>query len=186
MKNTSVGMTRLNFDNIPTVELSKPYTLRTYQPGDEKAWLAIHVQADPFNTFNEESFVKGFGRDEQLWRENQFYVCDENNQPIGTATAWSVQKDEHPTPQGLVHWVALSPHAQGKDLSKPLMSAVCHRLRDRGFERAYLSTSSGRLPAVALYLAFGFMPYIRKPEERATWTHIKKQLGPRAIGLEYF
>ncbi len=186
MKNISVGMTRPNFDNLPKFDLPKPYTLRTYQPHDEKAWLEIHVQADPYNTFTEESFFKGFGHDAQLWRENQFYVCDENNKPIGTATAWSVQKEEHPTPQGLVHWVALYPDHQGKGLSKPLMSAVCHRLRDRGFERAYLNTSSGRLPAVALYLAFGFLPYIRKPEERAVWTYIKEQLGPRAIGLDDF
>lgn len=186
MKNTSVGMTRTHFKNIPIYEPPHPFTLRTYQPGDEKAWLNIHIQADPFNTFNEESFYKGFGRDESLWPPNQFYVCDENNQPVGTATAWSVQKDEHPTPQGLVHWVALYPKYQGKGLSKPLMSAVCHRLRDRGFERAYLNTSSGRLPAVALYLAFGFVPHIRKPEERTAWAYIKKQLGPRAIGLDDF
>jgi GNAT superfamily N-acetyltransferase len=186
MENTSIGMTRPNFENIPTFELPKSYTLRTYQPGDEKAWREIHMQADPFNTFDEKSFVKGFGQDEQLWRENQFYICDESNQPVGTATAWSVQKEQHPTPQGLVHWVALYPHAQGKGLSKPLMSAVCHRLRDRNFECAYLNTSSGRLPAVALYLAFGFIPNIRKPEELAAWSDVKKQLGPRAIGLEDF
>jgi GNAT superfamily N-acetyltransferase len=186
MENMSVGMTRLNFENIPASILPEPYTLRRYQPGDEKAWLQIHIQADPFNTFTEESFFKGFGRDERLWRENQFYVCDENNKPVGSATAWSVQKDEHPTPQGLVHWVAVYPDYQGKGLSKPLMTAVCQRLRDRQFECAYLSTSSGRLPAVALYLAFGFVPYLRKPQERDAWKYIKKQLGPRAIGLEDF
>jgi GNAT superfamily N-acetyltransferase len=186
VENTSVGMIRHNFENIPTHPVSTPFTLRTYRPGDEKAWLKIHLRADPFNSFNEESFYKGFGRDEQLWRENQFYVCDENHQPVGTATAWSVQKDDYPGPQGLVHWVALHPEFQGRGLSKPLMSAVCTRLKDRNFERAFLSTSSGRLPAVALYLAFGFVPYLRKPEERLAWAHIRKALGPRAIGLEAF
>lgn len=186
MENISVGMTRPNFDNLPTFDVPKPFALRRYQPEDEKAWLAIHIQADPYNTFTEESFYKGFGRDEKLWRENQFYICDENNHPVGTATAWSVQKEEHPSPQGLVHWVAIYPQYQGKGLSKPLMSAVCHRLKERGFDCAYLNTSSGRLPAIALYLAFGFVPYLRKPEEREVWSYIKQQLGSRAIGLEEY
>jgi len=186
MENTSVGMKRHDFENIPSFEVPAPFILRTYQSDDEQAWLEIHKKADPYNTFDEESFYKGFGHDKKLWHENQYYVCDENNRPIGTATAWSVKKDEHPKPQGLVHWVALDPEYQGKGLSKPLMSAVCNRLKERNFHCAYLNTSSGRLPAVALYLAFGFVPYLRKPEERAVWTYIKEQLGPRAIGLEDF
>lgn len=186
MQNTSVGMTRPHFENISTYDMPQPFTLRKYQPGDEKAWLAIHIKADPFNTFNEESFYKAFDRDEQRWRENQFYICDPNGQPIGTATAWTVKKDEDATAQGLVHWVAIDPDYQGKGLAKPLMAAVCHRLKERGFDKAYLNTSSGRLPAVALYLAFGFIPYLRKPEERDAWSYIKQQLGPRAIGLDAY
>ena len=75
------------------------------------------------------------------------------------------------------YWFAIVPPHQGKGLSRPLLCAVCQRLRERGFERAYLDTSSARIAALALYLSFGFTPDIREPSHQAVWTRILDRLG---------
>jgi len=73
---------------------------------------------------------------------------------------------------GLVHWVAIVPEEQGKGLANPLMMAVCNRLKELGYNRAYLNTSTARLPAVSLYLNFGFMPEINNDRDKQVWEHV--------------
>jgi GNAT superfamily N-acetyltransferase len=73
---------------------------------------------------------------------------------------------------GRVHWMAILPEFQGRGLGKALLSTICHRLRELGHERAYLHTSAARIPAIKLYLKFGFEPMIRNAEERAVWKEV--------------
>ncbi len=57
------------------------------------------------------------------------------------------------------------PDLQGKGLAKPfkpLLSAVCTRLRELNFTRACLVTETARIPAINLCLKFGFVPEIER------------------------
>ena len=173
----ALKMVRPDMDHLPNYEISSPFSIRRYLPGDERAWQQIHIQADAYNTFPDSRFVEQFGTDEDRIRENQFYLCDTSGCPVGTATAWHRRMEGRARDDGLVHWVAIVPPHQGKRLSRPLLSAVCHRLRERGFERAHLDTSSARIAALALYLSFGFVPDIREPSHQAVWTRILERLG---------
>lgn len=179
MENISIHMVRSHLENLPPCNFPKPYAIRTYQPGDERAWKDIHLRADRYNTFTDETFGKQFGADTRLLEENQFYLINAEEQPVGTATAWCVARGEPAREEGLVHWVALIPEEQGKGLSKPLLAAVCHRLKVRGYTRAYLSTSSARIAAVGLYLSFGFQPDIRQAVQRDIWLRLRNALGAR-------
>ena len=175
----AISMVRPDLDHLPHYDAPDPYRIRRYQPGDEQAWQQIHIEADAYNTFPDSRFAEQFGTDEGLVQENQFYLCDASGCPVGTATAWHRRMEGRPRDDGLVHWVAILPSHQGKGLSKPLLSAVCHRLHERGFERAYLDTSSVRLAALALYLSFGFEPDIREPSHQAVWARVMERLdGP--------
>ena len=179
IENANIYMVRPDLGKLPEFEMPSPCTLRTYLSGDEAAWKQIHVVADTLNTFTNSTFPDQFGTDTSQIVENQFYIADSSGRAVGTATAWHCRLDGRPADDGLVHWVAVAPDHQGKGLSKPLLSAVCARLRDRGFERAYLGTSSARPAALGLYLSFGFVPDIREPAHRAVWGRVRARLGHR-------
>lgn len=178
--NYDVSMIRATLGDMPQFTLPEGYILRCYQPGDEDAWLAVQAAADKHNTFSEDTFTQQFGDDVALLQSRQFYLCDVQEHPIATATAW-FNDDYQGLAYGRIHWVALLPNMQGKGLSKPLMTAACNQMRELGHERAYLTTASARLPAIGLYLKFGFVPNIQSKEDEAIWeqilAHLKKRAG---------
>ena len=177
--NLPVRMIRPNLDNIPEYDLPPSYTIRHYQPGDELAWERIHVEADQYNPVTPELFQQQFGQDVKLLAERQFYLCDAAGQAIGTASAWlDIYQGQ---PYGRVHWVALVPSRQGQGLAKPLLSVVCRRLRELQHDRAYLSTSTARIPAIGLYLKFGFRPHVRSEQEFQAWRRVWEKLGSNNI-----
>lgn len=182
MENYNVSMVRTTLDGVPHYDLPALYTLRWYQPGDERHWLAIHLAADPYLTYTAETFEHEFGNDQTLLATRQVYLCDKAGAPVGTATAW-FHTDEKGEAYGLVHWVAIHPAHQGRGLAKPLLGLVCARLRDLGHERAYLNTASARIPAISLYLQFGFVPQMRRDREATlrAWQQVSERLSHPAI-----
>ena len=181
-ENLNISMIRPTLENLPTFAIPAPYTLRWYQPGDEKAWLAIHIAADPYITYSAETFDKEFGAERALLPTRQAYLCDGMGALVGTSSAW-FYTDEEGDPYGLVHWVAIHPSAQGQGLAKPLLGLVCARLRELGHERAYLNTASARIPAISLYLQFGFVPQMRRDRETTlrAWRQVSEWLTHPAI-----
>ena len=181
-ENISVSMTRATLTDLPQFALPAPYTLRWYELGDEQAWVDIHVAADAYHTFTMATFEQEFGADRALLSTRQAYLCDEAGKPIGTTSAW-FYNDEEGDPYGLVHWVAIHPTAQGKGLSKPLLGLVCERLRALGHSQGYLNTSTGRIPAISLYLHFGFVPQMRRDRETTlrAWRQVSERLQHPAV-----
>ena len=59
------------------------------------------------------------------------------------------------------------------------MTVVCNRLRELGHDRAYLVTSTARLPAIKLYLDFGFEPEIHDAEQQRVWSPVLAVFGER-------
>jgi len=170
-KDIPLKMIRADLENIPDFGVPADYTLRWYQHGDEAHWLEIHLKADRHNAITLELFGQQFGTDEALLARRQCYLLDAGGVPIGTATAW-FNVDFEGGRIGQVHWVALMPEYQGRGLSKPLMTAVCRRLRELGHDRAYLTTAAARRRAIHLYLGFGFVPLIGNKAEEGVWREI--------------
>ena len=164
-------MLRENLDDIPDFHLPPGFSLRWYQPGDEENWFRIQALADDHNEITSTLFQGQFGTDQRLLAERQCYLIDAGGNAVGTGTAWFKENFEG-AKFGRVHWVAIVPEFQRRGLAKPLMTAICLRLRELGHERAYLSTSSARLLAIRLYLQFGFLPMIRSEAEATCWKEI--------------
>jgi GNAT superfamily N-acetyltransferase len=166
-----VSMVRDHLEDIPRFDLPKGFSLRGFRQGDQTLWRDIHVAADRSNKITLELFIAQFGGDAALLADRQYYLLAAEGSAIGTATAW-FDPDRGGLPYGRIHWVAILPEWQGRGLAKPLMSFVCLRMRELGHERAYLTTSTARIPALNLYRLFGFRPEIRSAEDAAAWRSI--------------
>jgi GNAT superfamily N-acetyltransferase len=152
----------------PRSGLPAGYRLRTYQPGDQAAWVDIHRLADLYNPASLGLFEQQFEAAREELPRRQFYLHDPAGRPVGTATAWFGQPPGRSL-VGRVHWVAIVPAEQGRGLAKPLLSAVCSRLLELGHRQAYLTTSTSRLPAINLYFAYGFLPELDSTTSRQAW-----------------
>ncbi|MHC4116313.1 MAG: GNAT family N-acetyltransferase [Planctomycetota bacterium] len=169
-----VKMTREDLEDIPDCVLPAGYATRWYRPGDEVLWLKIQSLADQYNRVTPGLFEKEFGTDVQALSERQCFLCDSEGNAIGTASAWFDNQDGQSF--GRVHWLAITPRHQGKGLAKPLLAAVCNRLKSLGHSKTFLTTQTCRVPAINLYAKFGFMPVIDSDESRKIWRELARHV----------
>jgi GNAT superfamily N-acetyltransferase len=172
--NIPVSMIRDNLEDILKFDLPVGYKFLWYRKGDEKHWTRIQKASDNLNNITDDLFYEEFGDNYQLLNQRQCFTFHKG-QVVGTATAW-FNENYKGKPYGRLHWVAIIPSKQGLGLSKPLMTVVCERLRMLGHNRAYLTTDSARIPAINLYLKFGFRPEINSQEDLDVWLKIQENL----------
>jgi len=184
-ENKSINLYREHLTLIPRHRLPAGYSFRWYQPGDEALWVEIYSKAEKYIKITEELFWKEFGEDKPGLQQRMCFVLDDQQRGIGTAAAW-FDKNYFGADSGRVHWVAIVPEAQGKGLAKPLMTIILQKMRKLGHHRSYLVTSSARIPAINLYLKFGFVPEIRHEEDLAVWQGIQDYLGRNLLDIAFF
>jgi GNAT superfamily N-acetyltransferase len=171
----SVTMIRDDLEGIPQFPLPPGYTIRWYQDGDEELWLEIERASEEYIEITHGLFMEWHGDHLSKLKDRMFFLLDPEMKAIGTATAWFL--DEYGgKPYGRVGWVAIVPDMRGLGLSRPMMTVLCNRLRDLGHERAYLTTSTARFPAIRLYWGFGFRPEYSKPSDRAVWQQLERRI----------
>jgi GNAT superfamily N-acetyltransferase len=168
----NVRMIRENLDDIPEYDLPDGYSIQWYQPGYEKHWQAVQSLADEYNRVTPNLFEEQFGTDIQLLSERQCFLCDSEENIIGTATAWLDGHSEKSP--GRIHWLAIIPQQQGRGLAKPLLTIICKRLKKLDHSRTYLTTQTVRIPAINLYAKFGFAPVIDSGRDREIWEKLRK------------
>ena len=174
-KNVRVRMVREDLEDFPDFGLPHGFSLHWYNAGDEKFWLKIQRAADRYNSITPEWFEWEFGLDHEALRQRQCFLLNECRQKVGTGTAWLDDNFEGAS-AGRIHWVAVIPEYQRRGLGKALMTQLCQRLKEMGHERSYLMTSTGRIPAIKLYLRFGFQPLIRTMDDEAAWRELDECL----------
>ena len=182
IENISVTMVRDDLSTIPAFKFPDPFSASWYRSGDENKWVEISRAADKYNKITIETFYKEFGRDTELLGARQFFIRDAEKNFVGTCTSW-FNGNYKGQPFGRIHWVAIAPEMQGKGLAKPLMSLALNKLIELGHKRAYLVTSSARIPAISLYLKFGFLPELASKKDENIWAGISNNLDEQAAGL---
>jgi GNAT superfamily N-acetyltransferase len=174
MDNLEVRMVHEKLADTPVFACPEPYKFEFYKAGREQDWLRIHQLSDQWNVFTPLVFADQFGKGKKLLKTCQYYLIDSGGVPIGTATAWKDARTEY---SGRVHWVAILPEFQGKGLAKPLLSTVCQNLLAAGHTKGCLSTTTARVPAINLYLKFGFHPLIQSEEDALNWFQFERETG---------
>lgn len=175
-ENLSVNMIREHLNDIPEHTLPAGYSFVWYMPGYEKLWIDIHLQSEKYATISYDLYYREFGRGAAILSQRQVFLFDARDRAIGTTTGW-YNSNYNGKSFGRIHWVAMLPEMQGKGLSKPMMSLVCQRMRELEHNRAYLVTSTARIPAINLYLKFGFVPEIRSAEDERAWRGVQEVIG---------
>ena len=162
---------------VPTPGMVLPpgYTLRYYEPGDEAQWLEIHRQADPYNVHRPGIFRRVFGTNDQVIKWRQLYLYNADDVAVGTVSGWYDDAKWFDAYWGRLHWLALLPEEQGKGLGDILVAACMQQMRQLGHTKAYLFTDIRRVPAVNLYLKYGFRPEVRTIQDEDIW----RELAPR-------
>lgn len=177
-KNCSLRMKRDHMTDLPAYALPAAYACRWYRPGDERQWVGLQSRADLYNAIDLDLYEGQFGLDAGRLAARQAFLIAPDGEVVGTASAWFDEPDET---LGRLHWVAIVPEYQGLGLAKPLLSLVCARLAALGHRRACLTTSSARVPALNLYLKFGFVPEIRHDDDRRAWSELAAVLRERML-----
>ena len=168
-------MVRPNLEELPASLLPPGFSFRWFRKGDAAHWLLIHHDADPHNDITPDLFTRQFGCDLSVLENRQVFIQDDLGRVVGTATAWPAERCDLPR-AGRVYWLAVMKHFQGRGLGRALLTAVCERMRELGHGRACVITSTGRLPAVKLYLHAGFSPEAATKEDQRTWDKVLASL----------
>lgn len=172
-------MIRPDMAGLPQYFPPDGYSIRTYRPGDEASWTLIHEKTYNDVAITLEDFQKSFGYDLVAMEDRGFFLETSKGEVVGTATAW-YEDDFHDKDFGLVHWVAIIPEHQGKGLSKALMTRVMNRLA-QSHDRAMLRTSAERIPAIHLYLNYGFRPLYYTKRCPKEWDLVRGSLSHRLL-----
>jgi GNAT superfamily N-acetyltransferase len=143
------------------------FAFRNYVDGDEAAWLDIHNDGHTLFEVTPRHFESSFGADRPALPDRCIFLVSPEGRDIGTATAW-YNRNYNGDHIGQLHWVCLRRTFQGCGLGKPLMSKVLRRMAEL-HDRCCLSTQTPRVPAIRLYLRFGFSPDIRDDEAAQAW-----------------
>jgi GNAT superfamily N-acetyltransferase len=166
---TDVWMIQRDLSLAPDFPLPPGYTIRFYREGDAETWVRIQrACADDLSFITAEHFHADMPGDADHLAERVLFLTDPLGNDIGTIVAWNDSKFDG-RDIGRIHWVAIVAEAQGRGLSKPMMSTACKVLRKFNYTEACLETHTSLIPALNLYLEFGFRPFPRSEGERAAW-----------------
>lgn len=172
VKMISLAMRTNDLSKLPEYALSKEYSWRYYEPGDERIWAEIETSAGEFTRV--EDGIAAFQRyypDESLLPGRMIFLTD-GGRPFATATAWF--SDDNPS-EGRLHWVSVNRAHQGKGLSRSLVSLTMHRMRDLGYKTAYLTTQTASWVAIKVYAQFGFRADVREEHEIEGWKLVEEK-----------
>ena len=147
--------TIMRCDRILPMEVKLPegYSIRTYQPGDEDAWAALHVATGDFASVQEATayFLNTYARD---FSRALFAVAPDGS-VIGTVTAWTDPRGDA-TIRSL-HWLAVAEDHQRKGIGKALCKTALKLMRrEDNAAPVYLHTQPWSWKAVLLYASLGF------------------------------
>lgn len=182
--NVSFHMVRAHLRDFPHYTLPPGYRFRTYRPGDDAHWTALHQAAEPYFTVTPELWVREFSKHLDALADRMFFVENDAGEVVASITAWWERDRHNPEERGRIHWVVVHPAHQRKGLSKPMMTRAMQRLAE-SHPAAMLGTSAGRIWAVKVYLDFGFLPdpveAATKPEVLAGWRAVQARLNHPAL-----
>lgn len=149
------------------------YRIRTYQEGDESAFLSLMADGE-FGPWDEEKLHFNMAR---ILPDGWFFAVEERSlQIVGTAMCLHNYTGHTPF-TGDVGWVVCTPSHRGHGLGYALSAQVTNRFLDAGYKLIQLHTEHYRLPAIKTYLKLGYSPLLGPPAVNELWQDVCETLG---------
>jgi len=175
----NVIMVRPDFHNIPQPPFPEGFSIRPMRSGEAGLWTDIQRDAEEYLDITDELFIHQFGYDLPATRWRCFFVTNARGVAVATISAW-YNSNFKGRQSGQIHWVATRPAYQRKGIGKAALSYALQRLA-QWHDRCYLGTQTVRLPAIKLYLDFGFAPDLQTPADRQAWRAVRDKLNHPAL-----
>ena len=177
-----VRMIRRHMKNLPQYDLPEGYTIGPMGRGDGALWTDVQRDAEPVLEITDHIFWQEFGDDPAGIERRCYLIRDPRHLAVGTISGW-YSRDFRGQDWGRIHWVAVRPSQRGKGLARAGMTYAMNRLAE-WHERAWLLTSTTRLPAIRIYLDFGFEPDMQTEADAVAWRQVAAELDhPTLRGL---
>ncbi len=140
--------------------------IRTYAP---ELWHDLNNALVGINErlYNEEEMDSVILHHPEVSHDGVF-IAYLDGAPVGTTTS-CVNSD---TKVGTVHMVSVTQAARGKKLGKILCERAIQYQLDHGCREIILTTDDFRLPAIKIYLDFGFVPVLWDDDMIERWSNI--------------
>lgn len=133
------------------------FRLRLFQPGDEAAWAALECEIGDFASPEEALayFARTYGPHPRELARRSIFAVDGRGRVVGICAAWR-DRGADGTEAASLHWLAVSPRAQGRGLGKALCRRVMSIFRELGEAPVYIHTQPWSWKALRLYVREGF------------------------------
>jgi mycothiol synthase len=168
----SVPQLRMGYRGLAALQpphLPPGYGLRTFQPGDEEAWIALLNSGD-FGGWDRVRLDRMLAGERAPIPHVGIFFATHQSQLAGTACTFL-----YPDAAEL-GWVVVHPDHRGQQLSEVLTQAVLAFTQARGYDYVYLKTEDFRLAAIKTYLRVGFEPEMVDPSHLAWWAAARRAL----------
>jgi len=179
--NLTVGMFCPHMRDIPQFTFPAGFGIRAMKPGEGPVWTDVQRDAEHWLEIPDALFDEQFGSDPAAQPLRCFFIVNERNAAVGTISAW-YDNDIRGLPYGRIHWVCLRPNYRGQGLIKPAMTHAMNVMA-QWHERAYLGTSTARVPAIKVYLDFGFLPDMALEDAETAWRQLAERLDDERRAL---
>lgn len=166
------------------IDLPQGYRFVNYKDGDKKAWIDIELSAGEILDINqgEDCWQRYYGSCEDELPGRMIFIENPNGEKVATATAFYDIHGNAAPGEGQLHWVAVKKEAQGKGLSKPLITYTLGVMRNLGYNSAKIHTQTNTWLACKIYHNLGFQPEEESlVKDRFGWKMVRllTKEGPR-------
>jgi beta-glucuronidase len=169
-----VTMIRPHLDEIPQVAFPEGFDVRPMRLDEAGLWTDIWHDAEPYAEIKPELFHNQFGDDLQAIQWRSFIVTNPRGIAVATISAW-YNRTFKGQDYGQIHWVAVRKSYWGRGLGKAMLTHALNHMA-KWHDRAFLGTQTERIPAIKIYLDFGFIPDLAPPGAVQAWKKVKDRL----------
>lgn len=174
MAGYEVFMIRPHLRDLPHVPFPAGFGIRAMRLDESALWTDIQRDGEPHFPIADDLFHDQFDDYLQATQWRSFIVTNEKGVGVGMVSAW-FDRDFKGEDYGMIHWIAIRQAYQGLGLGKAALSFALHQL-SQWHKRAFLGTQTERIPAITMYLNFGFVPDLDPPGAIDLWREVAAQL----------